>query len=205
MIAEAAYYIAARRGFNGGDPASDWLAAEREINRLMPPPAQQKTELAAYEKLRSELNGMLAGIRDTVTADSLRHAYDTSVAKITDAGGYAADTMLKVGGMIRKDIANATAQMGPGWKKFSAHTADMFSVWADRGSAFLGTAEKAVGDWLQKAGTRTEHQVYQSGEVTYGGKLECTACGKQLELATAAHIPLCPACRGREFRRIPLQ
>ena len=205
MIAEAAYYIAARRGFNGGDPASDWLAAEREINRLMPLPGQQKTELAAYEKLRSELNSVLAGIRGTVTADSLHNAYETSVAKITQAGGYATDTMLKVGGMIRKDIAHATAQMGPEWKKFSAHTADMFSVWADRGSAFLGTAEKAVGDWLQRVGTRTEQQIYQSGEVTYGGKLECTACGKQLELTTAAHIPLCPACRGREFRRLPLQ
>ena len=31
MIAEAAYYRAERRGFQGGDPVVDWLAAEREI------------------------------------------------------------------------------------------------------------------------------------------------------------------------------
>lgn len=31
MIAEAAYYHAERRGFQGGDPVADWLAAEREI------------------------------------------------------------------------------------------------------------------------------------------------------------------------------
>jgi hypothetical protein len=31
MIAEAAYYIAEKRGFQGGDPVSDWLAAQREI------------------------------------------------------------------------------------------------------------------------------------------------------------------------------
>jgi Protein of unknown function (DUF2934) len=31
MIAEAAYYRAERRGFQGGDSVADWLAAEREI------------------------------------------------------------------------------------------------------------------------------------------------------------------------------
>jgi hypothetical protein len=31
-IAEAAYYIAERRGFQGGDPAQDWREAEAEID-----------------------------------------------------------------------------------------------------------------------------------------------------------------------------
>jgi len=35
MIAEAAYYRALRRGFRGGDPVSDWLTAEREINERL--------------------------------------------------------------------------------------------------------------------------------------------------------------------------
>lgn len=30
-IAEAAYYRAERRGFVGGDPVEDWLAAEKEL------------------------------------------------------------------------------------------------------------------------------------------------------------------------------
>jgi predicted nucleic acid-binding Zn-ribbon protein len=32
MIAEAAYFRAAARGFRGGDPVGDWLAAENEVN-----------------------------------------------------------------------------------------------------------------------------------------------------------------------------
>ena len=32
MIAEAAYFRAERRGFNGGDPLVDWVEAEAEIN-----------------------------------------------------------------------------------------------------------------------------------------------------------------------------
>lgn len=31
----AAYYIAERRGFQGGNPTDDWLAAEAEIDRLL--------------------------------------------------------------------------------------------------------------------------------------------------------------------------
>lgn len=32
MIAEAAYFHALHRGFDGGDPRADWFAAEREID-----------------------------------------------------------------------------------------------------------------------------------------------------------------------------
>lgn len=35
FIAVAAYYIAERRGFDGGDPGEDWVRAEREIDRLL--------------------------------------------------------------------------------------------------------------------------------------------------------------------------
>ena len=40
MIAEAAYFIAQRRDFDGGLDLEDWLAAEAEVNaRLAPRPA----------------------------------------------------------------------------------------------------------------------------------------------------------------------
>jgi hypothetical protein len=32
MIAEAAYYIAQRRGFVGGDALADWIAAEAQVD-----------------------------------------------------------------------------------------------------------------------------------------------------------------------------
>ena len=35
MIQEAAYFRAEARGFIGGDPVEDWLAAEAEIDRLV--------------------------------------------------------------------------------------------------------------------------------------------------------------------------
>jgi hypothetical protein len=35
MIAEAAYYLAEKRRFQGGDPLLDWLEAERAIDRFL--------------------------------------------------------------------------------------------------------------------------------------------------------------------------
>jgi hypothetical protein len=42
MIAETAYFKAEKRGFSGGNPLDDWLAAETEIDALLATnPAQQ--------------------------------------------------------------------------------------------------------------------------------------------------------------------
>lgn len=35
MVAEAAYYRALERGFQGGDPVDDWIQAEKEISRVL--------------------------------------------------------------------------------------------------------------------------------------------------------------------------
>ncbi len=35
MICEAAYYIAEKRGFKGGNPSEDWVKAERQIDTML--------------------------------------------------------------------------------------------------------------------------------------------------------------------------
>ena len=35
MIAEAAYYLAQKRGFSGGNEVSDWVAAEKQVDTLL--------------------------------------------------------------------------------------------------------------------------------------------------------------------------
>jgi hypothetical protein len=35
LIAEAAYFRAEARGFAGGDPVRDWLAAEAEVDAVL--------------------------------------------------------------------------------------------------------------------------------------------------------------------------
>jgi hypothetical protein len=35
MISEAAYFLAEKRGFTGGDPCDDWVKAESQVDALL--------------------------------------------------------------------------------------------------------------------------------------------------------------------------
>ncbi len=202
MIAEAAYLRAAQRGFQGGDPTDDWLAAEAEIDRALPRAQQQKEEIALYERLRSEVQDRLGEIRAGVNAESVRDAVERAVARIREAGGQTGDRLNRVAESLRKDITSAAERMGPQWESFSERSADVFTVWRDRGSTFLARAADAVGEWLQQAGRRLERPVYSVGEMAAAGNFQCANCGEQLVLATAGHLPPCAKCRGMTYRRV---
>lgn len=202
MIAEAAYFRAMQHGFDGGNPLDDWLAAEREINRLLPSPQQQKQERAAYEKLRAGVTKVLAEARETVNAETLKQAFDRATVELKKTGEYTAETVSKITATLRKDLASASLKMGPKWEAFTEKSADLFGVWRDRGGQFLAQAANAVGDWLQQAGTRLEQQSYRTGEMVDSGAFECTGCGERVVLETPAHLPPCGKCHKMEFRRV---
>jgi len=48
MVAEAAYYIAEKRGFVGGDPAQDWYEAEKQVADFL-----EKTQRPARAKAKA--------------------------------------------------------------------------------------------------------------------------------------------------------
>lgn len=201
-IAELAYQRAAARGFQGGDPVNDWLEAEREINRLMPKPQQQKDDLAAYDKLRQLIRERLADAREGMSAATLHDALDRARAKLRDAGEHTVDTVERVAATAEKEMADTVRRMGPTWHSMTEKTGDVFVVWRDRGATFLGHAAGAAADWLKQAGTRLERPIYRTGEMTAAGAFECTACGQRVELETPAHLPPCPGCQKTEYRRL---
>lgn len=57
LIAEAAYFRAENRGFQGGCPVQDWLEAEREIDQLLsqPPPPRGALVFLAGKQRRHPL------------------------------------------------------------------------------------------------------------------------------------------------------
>ncbi|HEY8554337.1 MAG TPA: DUF2934 domain-containing protein [Burkholderiales bacterium] len=200
MIAEAAYYKALNRGFQGGDPVEDWLAAEREIDAMFPNPEQQREEADLYEKLRAALKDLLAEAQ-AVNADTLRQAFERATADLKRTGRYTAETIAKVAASLRKDIASTAVKLGPRWEDLSRRGGDLFEVWRDRGAIFLSQAATAVGEWLRQTGTRFGQQTYRAGEMVYKGAFECTACGERLTLPESAHLPPCPRCQALEYRR----
>lgn len=202
MIEQAAYFRAQKRGFNGGDPVEDWLAAEREIGRLLPNPQQQKQELAAYKKLREGVRHTLGEAKETMSAENIRQALAQATAQLKQVGEHTADTIDKVAASVEKDMVNAAQKIGTRWEAYSEKTADLFQVWRDRSNRFLTDATAAVGDWLQQTSDKLKTQTYHSGDMAAGGTLECTACGERIVLHTPAHLPACSKCRNTEFRRI---
>ena len=52
-IAEAAYYLALQRGFQGGNPVDDWLQAEREIDYALLDSSRPKRRPVASEPHRA--------------------------------------------------------------------------------------------------------------------------------------------------------
>lgn len=202
MISEAAYFRAAERGFQGGDPVSDWLAAEHEVNRAFPSPKQQKEELAAYQQLRHEVQVRLAEIRETITGDTVRDVVERAVIRLKEAGGQTTETINKVAESVKKDMANAAERMGPRWESFSERAADLFDVWRDRSSNFLVRAAAAVGESLQQAGRRLERPIYRTGDMAARGDFECIACGETVVLETPTHLARCPKCKNMEYRRV---
>jgi len=202
MIAEAAYYRALTRGFQGGNPTEDWLAAEREINRRLPNPQQQKMELAAFKTMHRSVEKLLADARETLSADTIRQALDDARGQLRQIGDYTADTIDKALASVEREMLAAAKRAGARLDHLTERSVDVFAVWRDRGAQFLARAATAVGDWVQSAGARLGEPNYRTGDIASGGTLECTACGSRVELTTAAHVPLCPHCRKSEFRRI---
>jgi hypothetical protein len=202
MISEAAYYRALTRGFSGGNAIDDWLAAEREINRLLPSPQQQKLELAAYQKLRSSVEKLLADAKDTLSADTIRQTLDDARTQLRQAGEYTADTVDKAIATVEREMLAATRRVGARFENLTERSADVFAVWRDRSAQFLAHAAAAAGEWVQQASGRLGTHTYRTGDIAAGGTLECTSCGGKVELTTAAHVPLCPQCRKSEFRRL---
>jgi len=159
-------------------------------------------EVAAYEKLRQHVKEALANVRQRVNADTVQKAVETGAEKLKDAGTHTSAAVAKAVAALKKDMAVAAERLGPKWEELSEKSADLFGVWRDRGSVFLGQAATALGGWLEKVGQGLEHRTYAAGEITHGGAFECQSCRARFELARAGHIPPCPSCQGTTFKRV---
>jgi DUF2934 family protein len=71
-IAEAAYFRAQQRGFQGGDPLQDWLAAEAEVDRAL---AASAADAGRITITQQELDDLMARAREAqleLLAEALR-------------------------------------------------------------------------------------------------------------------------------------
>lgn len=158
MIAEAAYFLAEHRGFDGGDPLQDWLAAEAEIERLIAAGhAREPVEAAAYARLREEVGKAFSQVQEAVDAAALKAAFERGLAEARRLEGQSAEVMHKVAATLREDLARSSERMGPAWEHFSERSAGLFSVWKDRSRAFRDRTAAAVREWLHHEARGQKH------------------------------------------------
>ena len=66
MIATAAYYRAERRGFDDGDPSTDWYEAEKEVSQMLHGSAWDDEDIVRLEALLTEWDTQFEELEDKV-------------------------------------------------------------------------------------------------------------------------------------------
>lgn len=64
MVATAAYYRAERRGFDGGDPSTDWYEAEKEVSQMLHGSAWDDEDIVRLEALLTEWDAQFEELKD---------------------------------------------------------------------------------------------------------------------------------------------
>jgi hypothetical protein len=124
MIAEAAYFRAEHRGFQGGDPLKDWLQAEAEIDRMADrgrqPPwlslAEQLTaRLREWDGDFARLSVTARDVSTTVRAElereleqlkPLRTSAGKALEEARQRGGQAIDDLRALSERVRNELAD---------------------------------------------------------------------------------------------------
>ena len=129
MIAEAAYYRAERRGFRGGDPVEDWVAAEIQIDTQLTKTsgksvvARLEEQLAAsgvkLKLLRAKASSLKAEARKEWEEDLeklvwLRDALEKRLEALKEQGEQAGHKTMAQAEKLWHELSSLMHRMGSG-------------------------------------------------------------------------------------------
>ncbi len=115
-----------------------------------------------------------------LTREEANRVADYLERDIKDAASYIADTGEDLKSWWRFDLDQIEQKM-----------LDMFSRVADQTSVQLQS-------WAEQA---RQAGLYNTGEITGPGALQCDACGAEMHMHKAGRIPPCPKCHATSFKR----
>lgn len=169
----------------------------------MTAPQTSPTErlVAAYNRMLERVRELMEDAEDKAIPsleEGIRHAGEKAV----ELGEITAEEAEKLGAWVKRDMEEASHYLADSgrefatWLKFDiqqveARLLDMLLSVADRTRLELAAFERSI----------ERHSSYKSGEITSAGVLQCMACGKTLHFYATEHIPACPQCGGRRFKR----
>lgn len=200
MISAGAWFRAKDRAFTPGDPVSDWLQTEAEIDANVRTVSAQR-RWAEYETdrhLRWSVADRFPGDTPADT-DAVMSAIDAVASQMTEAEGYDPAVVSRVADTFRKDIANWT-------HAHHEHPEEQRLVlgkWQERGQVLLHTARASADDVRKWFSDKVDHyRTYYAGEVVPPGGYLCVNCQTCQEIANTAHLRPCGNCYQTHFRRL---
>jgi len=151
----------------------------------------------AYKRMLERARAMLE--QET----TLKSAVETARQNAVEFGELTREEADQISYYVRRDLHDAG--------EYLSRTGREFREWAQ---IDLSMAEQGLVDLFMRAADRTrlefeafarelkEGPPYHSGEMTGAGTLSCQNCGQTMNFHGPAHIPPCPKCRGKVFRRV---
>ena len=128
MIAETAYFLAEKRGFDRGDAAEDWYAAERAVDaRLRQLEAQHvlgaldealSGATRGFATLKRRLGGVSLGARAELQKDAdrlgeLRDSLKLRLGELKEQGDQAAHRLREEGEAIAAELRGLLTKLAP--------------------------------------------------------------------------------------------
>ena len=147
---------------------------------------------------------MLKRVAESVkghTASAIHSAVHKARDLAIELGELSQEEAEKIAEYLKRDLrdmgefAHKTGKSLHDWLQF-----DVLMIEAQLLDLILSVADKTRVEWLQ-----FEHslpQIYQVGEVTGIGSLQCTACGKLQYFYQIMPIQACANCQNTEFKRL---
>ena len=110
----------------------------------------------------------------------------------------------KLVGYLERDLVDLGRYLAENGQELKDWLGFETALIEDRFLQMLKTAaDQTELEWLKmKMQAAAERPVYKTGEVAAPGTFECLACGEQIHLHKAGHIPPCPKCAHTEYKRI---
>jgi hypothetical protein len=200
MVAAGAWLRAEHRGFRDGDPVTDWLDAEAEVDGSVGRTTNEErwAEYEADRRLRWSVADRFSG-REPASTDQTLSVIDEVLDDMLEAGDHDPKVLAKVATTFRKDVANWAEQDSDQ----SGITGTLLGAWQERGKVFLERKRSRMEDWRERMLTYMEdHRTYYSGEVVAPGGFVCAECGTRQEMEHRGHLGPCAHCYNTRFQRI---
>ncbi len=165
------------------------------------PHNSEQRAIAAYNRMMERVKAALDEAGHT-TVPSLRQGVQKAVKVAEQLGELSRDEAEKIAAYLQRDLHDAGEYLAVTgsdlrtWFRFDVELIedrllDLFSSVADRTSL----------EWMELKRQAQFGLIYNSGEITGPGTLQCTECGKEIHFHATGHIPPCPSCHGTHFVR----